>query len=663
MSRSPGDLPHHEITLADLDLLASARHDADAVTALRDLERTRRLLALRLVIRHVRQNPAATGPLPPVDEAWRLVVEAHRARPDVVAEAATRPQTGVWSAHALRRLRGTVEDKAPLWFHVGYLHALASAVGIRAGLRFRMTIPLWDGIAVLPGLGSCRVSGLSGWTSAVIDSDGTGFVIDGEGVGTSWRPIRSFTVGSGAVAARIHLDDVDAYRGLDVPIPPEPIPESRAEQWGSDLAEAWEVLTRDHTARAREVAAGLTVIAPRPSSFRFRPHSGSVGDGFGAAIIAAPHDPVQLAVTVVHEFQHSKLNAVGHLTELVRDDAASDCYAPWRDDPRGTAGLYQGVFAFTAIAEFWHVQRHRLSGADAALAHFEFALVRRQVTAALDTLRRRPSLTPTGRRFAARIADRLIALADAEVPADALAAAETAATDHETAWRFTHLRPPPRLVREAARRWLAGDPTPPDLTHVHPDPRPERDAAHEGEADARPPLNRSRHPGHRHPHERPADVLGHPDHRLVRDAVEPQAITSAPIASTVQSGVQPPRLDAKAVLIRTLRCGPEAFADARAALGTDRPEVADTAEGDFALVSGDAPLALALYTAELAAGSTRPGAWSGFGLALRAVSPGPAADVLLRRPELVGAVRDAVARATGELPDVAELAEWLGTAR
>jgi HEXXH motif-containing protein len=596
MSRSP-DLPHHDISPAQLDLLAAGRHDDDVSTALRDLERSRRLLGLRLVVRHTRQDVGATGPLAPVDEAWRLFVEASRARPDVVAEMLARPQVGVWSAHVLRRLRGTVEDKAPIWFHIGYLHALAATAGIRAGLRFRMSIPVRDGIVVLPGLGSCGLSNPTDWTSAVIRSDGSEFTIDGVKIGRSWRPVRNFRVGAGAITAAVHLDDVDPYRGLDVLTPPEPLTESAALKWGADLAGAWDVLTRHHTSWSRELAAGLAVIAPRPAAFRFRPHSGSVGDGFGAAIIAAPHDAVQLAVTMVHEFQHSKLNAVDHLVSLTDGDPVLDCYAPWRDDPRGTWGLFQGVYAFAAIAEFWQVQRHHSTGVERDLAHFEFALVRAQVTRAIGTLKRRRSLTPTGHRFAERIEERLTALCSAAVPENVLTAAKAAVVDHRAAWRVSHLEPGGEHVRETARRWCAGRSAP-----------------------------------------------------------------SGEVPTAVRPNPRVPRLDVKAVLFRVLLSGAGEFSAARALLGTGDDVVADATEADFALVEGDPKRARDLYLEEISREEDRPGTWSGLGLALTATTPGPAAQALLRRPELVRAVRDEVARTTGEAPDVRDLAGWLGDA-
>ncbi|WP_053718744.1 aKG-HExxH-type peptide beta-hydroxylase [Saccharothrix sp. NRRL B-16348] len=591
-------LPNHGMSLTELDALASAQPDGGVTALLHRVERTRRLLALRLVLHHARDHPAPGNPLPSVDEAWELLVAAERARPEAVADLLSLPQVGVWSAHVLRRLRDKASDTAPAWFHVGQLHLLAAAAGLSAELRFTMAIPLRDGIAVLPGWGTARVPETTGWGHGTLVADASGLTVKtGSGAAhpVEWQPIRILEGDVDSTAPRIHLDDTGPYRGLAIPERPDPLSDSSAARWNALFADAWAILKRDHPHRARELSTGLSVITPRPAAYRFRPHSGSVGDGYGAAIISEPHDAVQLAVTMVHEYQHSKLNAIGHLVALTRVDPATTCYAPWRDDARPVSGLYQGVNAFLAVAEFWWRQRGRVSGPDAALAHFEFALVRVQVTEALDALRRHPSLTEPGRRFAARLAERLATLTESAVPAELLTAAETATLDHRAAWRVTHLRPARAHVLECVERRRAGEPAP----------------------------------------------------------------TSGP-SPVVVADAAPPRLDAKAILTRVLLSDRAAFDAMRSDASDDLPKIAtDLTEADFALVAGHHDRAHALYAAELAEGSNRAGAWSGFGLAVRALSPGPASRALLERPDLVRAVRNELAL-TDEAPDVERLAAWLG---
>lgn len=590
--------PNHGITLAQLDTLASGRPDDGSTTLLRDIGRTRRMLALRLVLRLSRGHASADDPLPPVDEAWQLLVAAERARPEAVAAVVARPQVGIWSAHLLRRLRDRTTDVAPLWFHIGQLHSLAAAAGMAAELRFTAEIPLWDGIAVLPGVGVVRVRDVAEWDHATLVSDASGLTVKtgtGDTRPVAWQPNHILGGAAGSTAPRLHLDDTGPYRGLAIPERPAPLSDSAATRWRALFADAWAILERHHPDQARELSAGLSVITPRPAVFRFRPYSGSVSDGYGAAIVSEPHDAAQFAVTMVHEYQHSKLNAIGHLAPLTAVDPAFTCYAPWRDDARPVSGLYQGVNAFLAVVEFWERQRRHLSGPEAALAQFEFAYFRTQVGEALDALRRHRSLTEPGRRFAARLAERLAALEDASVPPEPLAAAETAALDHRAAWRATHLHVPPAHVAECVERRLEGGPAP----------------------------------------------------------------TSA-LRSVVTPAADPPRLDAKAILTRVFLTDRAWFAAMRAGRSGDvRQIAADLTEADFALVAGEHERAYEQYAAELAEGSNRPGAWSGFGLAVRALSPGPASRALLDRPHLVRAVRHELT-ARGETPDVERLAAWLG---
>ena len=56
-------------------------------------------------------------------------------------------------------------------------------------------------------------------------------------------------------------------------------------------------------------------------------------------------------MTLTHELQHTKLNAVMYLFELLEPVAGERFYAPWRDDPRPLGGFLQGIYAFFGIAE------------------------------------------------------------------------------------------------------------------------------------------------------------------------------------------------------------------------------------------------------------------------------------------------------------------------
>lgn len=594
--------PRHQLTSRELDLLAHGRHDNRALATLRNAEYSRRLLILRLVLHHARDKASVAGPLPPVDEAWTLLVQAEKAAPKRVSRMLAHPHVGVWGAHTLRQLRAKTNDLTPLWQHVGQLHTLASAAALVAGLRFRIAIPLWSGAAVLPSLGSVRLPTGDQWSTAEVVQDATGARVETTTASVvitqvpdkGWTPCRMVHRGREEEELPLHLDDVGPYRGLEPPTPPEPLSASSTRRWEALVTHAWRLLRRDHAAWGQELSAGLVVIVPQPTSFRFRPHSASVGDGFGQAIVAEPHDATQLAMTLVHEFQHSKLNAVNHLVPLVEQDFALNNYSPWRDDPRPIMGLLHGLYAFTAVAEFWLARRTSVAGQEHDLALFELALLRLQIDSALSDLKNSGQLTDDGRHFVERLGERAAALRTVEIPEDVSRGAELVALDHRLGWQVSHLQPDPALVQQVGEAWLRDGPAPvlPDKSQVWPNP---------------------------HPH----------------------------------------RLDVKAVLSRVRIADPAEFAQLRSRLGGSAQAVADADEGDIALVSGSPSEARDLYLKELSRTAERPGAWSGLAIALTSMSTGQGAPVLVRQPELVSAVYRHLATTTSVAPHPEELAQWL----
>jgi HEXXH motif-containing protein len=601
---SAGALPHHRLPITQLDSLAAGTFDGDAMATLLAAERSRRLLLLCAVLDYARARRKSTGPLAPVDTAWSLLLRAESTAPEVVMEMLADPQTGTWVAHTLRRLRNVSDDPAPLWFHVGQLHAFALAAAIRAGLRAALTVPVWDGAVLLPSLGCLHLPIDARWTHAevIVDSiisircAGTATEFDHRtgktrDPGTSWFPLRSRRSTAADLDLVVLLDSLAAYRGLDNPVRPRPLDAAGADRWQALLDEAWALLVRDHPDRAGDLASGMASIVPEPAVHRFRPRSTSVEDAFGSAILSEPHDAAQFAVTLIHEFQHSVLNGVRHLVDLVSGDDPATGYAPWRDDPRPVGALFHGVFAFTAVAEFWSVHRNRVSGSDADLAHFEFALWRYQTTAVLRKIRGHQALTVVGKRFLNGIGKRLAQLSSEPLPKPILAAAQAAANDHAASWRACHLLPTPERVRAVAEAWVTGRPPPPD-------------------------------PG-----------------------AEP----------TVQSDFAVPRLDAKAVLTRVRIADPSLFNR----LHAEPDLVQGASHSDVALVAGDLERARRGYLAELSRTPGRAAAWSGLGLTLAASGEGRAAKALLHQPELLRAVVARVAAEAPTQPPADELAAWL----
>ncbi|MEV0322841.1 HEXXH motif domain-containing protein [Streptomyces sp. NPDC050658] len=420
------------------DLLSGAC-GPDAVASLRAAERSWRLLLLRALIDAADGIP--TAPLAPLDDGWALLTRAWEADPEPVERLLLYPTVGTWAAHALRRVRGAVPGDSPLWAELGRLHAVAASAAVLAGVDFRTSVPVRDGWVVLPMLGGARVpEPAPDGTAEVFADAGMVHVAGVRQNGPGWFPLRELR----ADGCALLLDDLDPYRALRAPRPPEPLP--TADRWSALFAEAWELLADDDPEAARAAAGGLRSVVPRPRAERYRPHSASSGDAFGAVLASEPDDAEQLAATLVHEFQHNKLSAFMHLFTLHHDGGDERFYAPWRDDPRPLGGLLQGVYAFFGVTRFW--RRRRGPGAE-----FEYALWRAQTVRALHGIRASDGLTDLGRKLVDELTGRLTAWQDEPVHGTARDAARLAATDHHATWRAHHVVPDRAEVKRAARAY------------------------------------------------------------------------------------------------------------------------------------------------------------------------------------------------------------------
>lgn len=232
------------------------------------------------------------------------------------------------------------------------------------------------------------------------------------------------------------------------------------ERWRQRVRSAFEVLVRQHRWAAGPVAAGVAVIVP------LTPHSetdlitATSPAAFGALATTWPPDPVTLAETLVHEFQHIKLCGLLDLVPLA-ESGGETVYAPWRRDPRPAAGLLQGVYAHLGIARFWAAQRHAETVPDDVLrAQVQFARWRPAIAAVVGTLRQTGCLTADGERFAALVQAAGERLADEPVPDDAREMAREVSLDHWLTWQIQHVAVDPSGVAGLADAYRAGEPCP-----------------------------------------------------------------------------------------------------------------------------------------------------------------------------------------------------------
>ncbi|MFH8370052.1 aKG-HExxH-type peptide beta-hydroxylase [Streptomyces sp. NPDC018031] len=472
---------HHRVTAADFHDLARGSGGPDTVAALAAGQRSRSMLLLRGLVDLAARHPALPGPLPPPDEAWRLLLRAERRRAATVDRMLLHPQVGVWRHRCLRRLRDPGTDDTPLWQEAGYLHAVAASAALLAGLDFRIAVPVRDGAVMLPALGLVRLDGHRTDTAEVHqDPSGRRGVTAGpvrvplpDELGRDapgWRALRRLAGDHAGHRCAPLLDDLDPYRRLLRPSRPERLGEAEARRWQRDFARAWALIAEQDNVDPGGVGACCTSLVPvRPPGTG--PFSASSPTAYGCVLLSRPPDAAVLAASLIHEAQHIKLSALLDLVPLMHGGWAAVHYAPWRADPRPLRAILQGVYAFLGVTGFWQSRLHRETDPAARrTAALEFALRRAQTAQGLGTLRGHAELTVRGRRFLDGVAERLDGWLAEPVPEPARRAAEDLCTDHRVLHRLHHRRP--GRLEPWARAWRAGlaSPGPPEAGALHPGP-------------------------------------------------------------------------------------------------------------------------------------------------------------------------------------------------
>lgn len=600
----------HRLSWADFDGLARGEAGADVVRRLRRAERSRRLLLLRALTDAAVKAPQVFGPLPSPDDAWELLARVQAMAPGALDLILDHPYTGSWAGYTTRLVMKRISGVCPVWMHVGHLHALAAAAAIRAGLPFRTQVPVWKGGAVLPTLGMAELPVDSPWSVADVRGDGHRVEVSNESGQVSvppdyfadafgWCGIPCLTMRADDHVLSVHLDTLDPYRGLYEPVCPQRLEAAEVNVWRVLFDETWRLIVRYLPGISAALAAGLDSVVPRPP-VPFRMPSASTGEAFGSAIISRPSDAVELAATLVHEFQHIRLGGLLHLTPLHADDSRERFYTPWRDDPRPIAGVLQGVYAFFGVTALWRALADAGPPPLNRRATFEFAHWRASSWRVLQALRDDPSLTEAGRRFVAGIGDVLGAWQDEPVPDELTDLVEAVAADHYAGWRVRHLRPRHETVTELVDAWLAGRTL-----------------------------------------------------RLTRQFDTDRAPTPVPDGTWSAARTDLIRLGATDTDIASP-------ANRRHALVRNRTSVPSATEADFAYVTGRFTDAVRGYRAELGRDPDRPASWIGLGLALSQLGAIPAARTLVHYPEVVRAVHRRLRTCTDVVPTPDDLAAWIG---
>jgi HEXXH motif-containing protein len=424
------------------------------------LEKTQhshRRLAFRALVDQLHHAPDAVGKHVDPEAAWRILADAEQRDAAAVAEVLMYPTVGVWVTRALHYTRpGT----AVPWPELRYLHVVAATAAIRAGLACTVRVPVWHGVVTLPTVGSVRIPGAFPLGSVDVVCAGANshvrlnraVTIPFDSASSAFTPARQHVTTVNGMTLRAWVDELDPYHGFAFPLPPAELTDSTLAEWSKVLDEAWDILVHHHPAYAGELTTGLRALMP------IEPGGDTVGASspaaFGGIRLSADGSATEFAEAMVHEMQHSKLNALLAMVKLVDGDNTRRYLAPWRDDPRPLVGVVHGVFAFTCGVEFWLTQSAATPDLEARRVDFDMAHRREQVRRALRTLKASGLLTGPGDALVDAVSARLRECERIPVSPALADTVTTMVDDHQALWRLRHTRPDAQAVTELATAWL-----------------------------------------------------------------------------------------------------------------------------------------------------------------------------------------------------------------
>jgi uncharacterized protein len=414
----------HRLPAERFAALGSGLGGAAAVDDLAAAQRSKHLLLLR----HLRDEWRSDDARRAVD----VLIRADQYDPKIVSDLVGDPMVGRWAAETVRRggeVPVVIEDD------LAQLGALAAAAALRTGLREEIPTRTRSGRVALPTLGTADL-GVDGRVMVSVD-EGQAVFSSGHRLASTagddprWRPLWRLTAEQGGAKATVVIDDCNPYRDCYHVAPAERLSHPEVARWQALFDEAWALLSRHLPERAAELATGLRTLVPLVTEDGMA-RSGTARDAFGATGLTRPGTAAEFAVTLVHEFQHSKLSALLDLVDLYQPGGDERHFAPWRRDPRPTAGLIQGVYAFLGVCDTWRGLRTAKGLDDQATR--EFAIMRRHTDVGLSALEASAELTEQGHAFVAYLREALSVLLAEAVPAAISTAADESLADLRRDW-------------------------------------------------------------------------------------------------------------------------------------------------------------------------------------------------------------------------------------
>jgi uncharacterized protein len=423
-------ITYHEVPPEHFTALASGRGGPAAIQLLAGVQHSKHLLLLRFLA------DARAGD-PDHRAAVDLLVQADRRDRTVVADLVRDPMVGAWAVQVSRRLVSTTDDSTAVPpGDLAQLGALAAVAAIRTGLDAEVRTHALSGAVTLPTLGAA-VLGPDG-PAIVTVSGGRATVSDGSTEATvsghdrRWLPLRRLAARHGDLAGSLVIEDGNPYRDCYHAPAASRLTAAEVRHWQDTFDEAWRLLAELAPERAAELAAGLRSVVPLVTTDDGVARSGTARDAFGTLGLTRPRSAADLAVTLVHEFQHSKLGVLLDLVPLHTLDGRERHFAPWRTDARPTSGLVHGIYAFLGVADTWRALREQPALAE--MATREFVFTREQIAVGMSALEGSTELTQEGRRFAAELRRAVDRLLGETVPKSAMRAASERLSQRREAW-------------------------------------------------------------------------------------------------------------------------------------------------------------------------------------------------------------------------------------
>jgi uncharacterized protein len=327
-------------------------------------------------------------------DGWAVLTDLESAAPDAVERVLEHPYIRSWAVDCLSAT-GPGADQGS-----AYLSAIAASAAITAGTPAVLTVPVRDGRVHLPALGTVLLPGSGRATAEIRIGAGTFTVRSGHETvvvrpealtdSPGWLPTRRLLAGGLSVA----LEDGDPHRDCHKLIAGDRLDAATAQRWADTFGAAWDIIGDEVPWRVGGLRAGLRALVPLQRTGEGASEASTARQAFGG-VAATATDAPSLAVLLVHEFQHGKMNALLDICDLVHGGAAPLITVGWRPDPRPAEAVIHGIFAHLAVADIWRIRAdRRVDGATTVYRQY-----RDWTIDAISSLEQASALTPAGDRM------------------------------------------------------------------------------------------------------------------------------------------------------------------------------------------------------------------------------------------------------------------------